>query len=83
MILLDFNDYEDTTQITSRFIREDHEFTPIITLTKDNEKIVAARNINCDDFSKYVYKCTTEAALIYNSSRKVPPMPNKIPEWCR
>ncbi|CAH2058050.1 unnamed protein product, partial [Iphiclides podalirius] len=79
--LTDFNDYEDATQINV-FTREDHGFTPVNTLSKDNEKLVATKNINCDDFQKYVYACTADAALMYNSSRKVPPMPNRIPEWC-
>ncbi|XP_013168710.1 PREDICTED: uncharacterized protein LOC106118588 isoform X1 [Papilio xuthus] len=76
-----FNDYEDLTQ-RNQYTREDNEFAPIMTLSKDSEKLVASKNINCDDFTKYALNCTAQAATIYNSTRKRPPMPNKLSEWC-
>ncbi|CAK1589574.1 unnamed protein product [Parnassius mnemosyne] len=78
-----FNDYDEVTYIKNYFTQEDRDFVPINTLSKDSEKIVATRNINCDDFKNYALNCTIQAARIYNSSRKAPPMPANISDWCR
>ncbi|KAJ0171752.1 hypothetical protein K1T71_012515 [Dendrolimus kikuchii] len=58
------------------------EFEPQV-ITKEREKVLNTKNLNCDDFSKYALNCTMNAALMYNSSRKAPPMPDKLSEWCR
>ncbi|CAG9792445.1 unnamed protein product [Diatraea saccharalis] len=61
---------------------DDVEFEPINPLPRDKDKM-SMKNINCDDFSRYALNCTMEAALEYNSSRKAPPMPAKIIDWCK
>ncbi|CAH0598228.1 unnamed protein product [Chrysodeixis includens] len=76
-------DDDDEHSARSRVSGGEDEFEPIMTLTKDKEKLVVMKNINCDDFSKYALNCTVEAALMYNSSRKSPPMPAKIGDWCK
>ncbi|XP_059056270.1 uncharacterized protein LOC131850120, partial [Achroia grisella] len=73
-------DYDD---ITTKRVIEEMEFEPTISLTKNKEKGLSVKNINCDNFSKYAVNCTIEAALLYNSSRKTPPLPAKIMDWCR
>ncbi|KAJ2944813.1 hypothetical protein O0L34_g1704 [Tuta absoluta] len=40
-------------------------------------------NINCEHFSAYASDCAMNAAAMYNSNKKSPPMPNKIHDWCR
>lgn len=62
---------------------DDIDFEPFVPLTKDKEKLIIGKNINCEDFSKYALNCTVDAALAYNSTRKSPPMPAKIGNWCR
>ncbi|KAF9423655.1 hypothetical protein HW555_000981 [Spodoptera exigua] len=62
---------------------EEIEFEPVITLTKDNDKMISMKNINCDNFSEYAHNCTNEAALVYNSIKKSPPLPAKIYDWCK
>ncbi|KAJ8708415.1 hypothetical protein PYW07_010540 [Mythimna separata] len=71
---------EDSSRMS---VSDDLEFEPIITLTKDKEKMIVVKNINCDDFAKYAMNCTFEAALMYNSTKKSPPMPAKIGDWCK
>ncbi|XP_068623978.1 uncharacterized protein [Battus philenor] len=77
-----FNDYEDVTQVKNYYPREDREFVPTNILAKNSEKLVATKNINCEDFTNYAMNCTTQAAYIYNSTRTRPPMPSKISDWC-
>lgn len=40
------------------------------------------RNINCEEFALYALNCTITAALSYNSTKKSPPEPYKLPYWC-
>lgn len=71
--------YDSGVSTKSTINPEDYEFEPVTALSVQN---VSAKNINCDDFSKYALNCTLEAALIYNSSRMAPPYPSKISDWC-
>ncbi|KAG6465700.1 hypothetical protein O3G_MSEX015332, partial [Manduca sexta] len=83
-IWLYFPDLYDYEQSTSRsFAMDDFDFEPMVPLAKDREKLTVTKNINCDDFSRYALNCTMEAAVIYNSSKKSPPMPAKIGDWCK
>ncbi|XP_047519607.1 uncharacterized protein LOC125059284 [Pieris napi] len=68
------NYYEETKtqQVTE-------EFEPVTVSVKNS----LSKNINCDDFSSYALNCTTEAALVYDSSRMTPPVPSKLTDWCR
>ncbi|KAG7296720.1 hypothetical protein JYU34_020604 [Plutella xylostella] len=54
-------------------------------MNEDEEKpsFKADEGINCDDFASYALNCTIEAALLYNSTRKSPPLPSKFFDWCR
>ncbi|KAL0860433.1 hypothetical protein ABMA27_009822 [Loxostege sticticalis] len=61
----------------------DMEFEPVTNRNRDKDKIPLVKNINCEDFSNYALNCTVEAAIMYNSSRKSPPMPLKIGDWCK
>uniref|UniRef100_A0A2A4JWP9 Uncharacterized protein n=1 Tax=Heliothis virescens TaxID=7102 RepID=A0A2A4JWP9_HELVI len=81
--IADLYDDDDQTPKPRTQSAEDIEFEPVMTLTKDKEKLVVVKNINCEDFSKYAMNCTVEAALMYNSSRKSPPMPAKVGDWCK
>ncbi|XP_050684542.1 uncharacterized protein LOC126979342 [Leptidea sinapis] len=58
--------------------RPQSEFETVLTDVKEKEKI-----INCEDFSQYSRNCTSDAALVYNSSRMIPPLPNKLYDWCK
>ncbi|XP_004924342.1 uncharacterized protein LOC101740912 [Bombyx mori] len=74
--------YDEASQRPRLPTFEDIEFEPISPLGKDKAKITA-KNLNCHEFYKYALNCEVEAALIYNSSRKAPPTPEKIGDWCR
>ncbi|XP_028175124.1 uncharacterized protein LOC114363566 [Ostrinia furnacalis] len=75
--------YDDESTRRTFPTSEEMEFEPVTTLTKDKEKMVLMKNINCEDFSRYALNCTVEAAIVYNSSRKSPPMPAKVADWCK
>lgn len=75
--------YDEDGQIPQMSASNEQEFEPIMTLTKDKEKIIVMKNINCDEFAKYAMNCTFVAAMMYNSSKKSPPMPAKVNDWCR
>ncbi|XP_026316047.1 uncharacterized protein LOC113227368 [Hyposmocoma kahamanoa] len=40
------------------------------------------RNINCEEFALYALNCTITAAMTYNSTKKSPPEPYRLPYWC-
>ncbi|CAB3225855.1 unnamed protein product [Arctia plantaginis] len=73
----------DERKVKASSPSDDMEFEPVVPMNKNKEKQTVLKNINCDDFSKYALNCTVEAALMYNSSRKAPPMPSKVFDWCR
>ncbi|KAL4716790.1 hypothetical protein ACJJTC_001946 [Scirpophaga incertulas] len=72
----------DDDPFNKKFSSDVIEFEPINTL-KDKQRVALQKNISCDAFSRYVHNCTLEAAMIRNSSRKAPPMPIKIYDWCK
>ncbi|XP_075985847.1 uncharacterized protein LOC142982976 [Anticarsia gemmatalis] len=79
-------DYEDRTHKELHKVTtttEEIEFEPVVPMDKNKEKQMVVKNINCEEFSKYALNCTMEAALMYNSSRKAPPLPLKVFDWCR
>ncbi|XP_052751029.1 uncharacterized protein LOC113511501 [Galleria mellonella] len=73
----------DYYEPTSERVNEEMVFEPVLTLTKNKEETMSLKNINCENFTNYALNCTVQAALLYNSSRKTPPMPAKIGDWCR
>ncbi|XP_073960747.1 uncharacterized protein [Choristoneura fumiferana] len=90
----DHYDYEDTTPRPFSLKLNDepneelqeHDFEPLVPLPvpKEKEKLqVQVRSIQCDNFARYATNCTLTAAVIYNSSRKTPPLPSKIAHWCK
>ncbi|RVE43719.1 hypothetical protein evm_011634 [Chilo suppressalis] len=79
-----YYDDEETSKRKSFPKMEEVEFEPVNPLPRDKDKMATAmKNLNCEEFSRYTLNCTLEAALEYNSSRKAPPMPAKINDWCK
>ncbi|CAH1641754.1 unnamed protein product [Spodoptera littoralis] len=79
----DFDDYDHQPKARGAPSADDIEFEPVMTLTKDKEKLISMKNINCDNFAEYAHNCTTEAAMSYNSVKKSPPMPGQVYDWCK
>ncbi|XP_035454873.1 uncharacterized protein LOC118279316 [Spodoptera frugiperda] len=78
-----FDDYDHHPKARGAPSTDDIEFEPVMTLTKDKEKLLTMKNIDCDNFAEYARNCTNDAASVYNSVKKSPPMPGQVYDWCK